>query len=362
MPPGCPFAAIALELFAVIPNAFRLPLTSALVGLALTAQAAPAAPTPITFDTTPRAGQHQRQKVDMQATVVMRAEAGPDATDAQRAQIAQGAERMAQMGPMKMSMQMQQTMQVGQPDADGWLPLTVGTHSKTGQVTVGGKTVPLPQPQPPNSDLSFTARFNPTDFNFEIQKVEGSPAMSAMLASQGSAMVKEALQLSQALRNRPMAVGDSVDVPLNMPLPVPLPGGAGQMDGQVHYTLARVERGVAYFDLTMDMKMDINAPAPQPATPASDAASAAGEAASAPAAAAPGQVMRIAINGRGTGTSSLRLADRLPLNSQMAMDMQMTMNMPDNGLMHMDMAVAMSSKGESLAPAAPAKAVPKKKS
>lgn len=337
-------------------SALRLSLTGALLGLTVAAQAAPAA---VTFDTTPRAGQHQRQKIDVQATIKMSAEPGPDATETQRAQIAQAAERMTQMGPMQMAMQMTQAMQVGQPDADGWLPMTVATSAKTGQLTVSGKTVPLPKQQ--DRDLSFTARFNPQDFNFEMQKSEGSPELQAMMDAQGNAMIKEALQLSKALSQRPMKVGDSVDVPLNMALPVPLPGGAGQMGGQVHYTLTRLERGVAYFDLTMDMKMDIKAPVPAAAASAASAASAAEPADAASAPAAP-QTMDVAIQGTGKGTSSLRLADRLPLASRLGMNMQLLMSMPDNGLMKMDMDMVMSSKGESLAKAAPAKAAPKKKS
>jgi hypothetical protein len=339
-----------------------LSLTGTLLSLALGAQAAPAPATPavVTFDTTPRAGQHQRQLIDVQATVKMRAEPGPDATEAQRAQIAQAAERMAQMGPMQMAMQMQQTVKVGQPDADGWLPMTVSSSTKPGQLTVGGKTVPLPQQ--PNRDLSFTSRFNPQDFNFEMQKTEGSSELSAMLMAQGNSMIKEALQLSKALSQRPMKVGDSVDVPLNMALPVPLPGGAGQMGGQVHYTLTRVDRGVAYFDLTMDMKMDIKAPVPAVAASAAPAASAAEPADAAASAPATPQTMNVAIQGSGKGISSLRLVDRLPLNNKLAMTMQLTMNMPDNGLMNMDMDMVMSSKGESLAKVAPAKAAPKKKS
>ncbi|CAM4188569.1 hypothetical protein [Roseateles saccharophilus] len=342
----------------------RLSLTSALLGLALGAQAAPAAPAAVTFDTTPRAGQHQRQHIDMQATIKMRAEAGPDATDEQRAKIAQGAERLAQMGPMQMSMQMQQTLQVGQPDADGWLPLTVGVGMRTGQMKVGGKLVPLPQQQ--NRELGFVARFNPRDFNFEMQKVEGAPELTELLRAQGNTMVNEALQLSKALSQRPLKVGDSVDVPLTLTLPVPLPGGAGSMGGQVHYTLTRLERGVAYFDLAMDLKADISAPVPTPVAPAAAASAASGPeaASSAPATADAPKTMHVVVSGSGKGHSSLRLADRLPLSNQLAMDMQMTMNIPDNGLMHMDMAMVMSAKGESLArPAAAAKpAAAKKKS
>lgn len=328
----------------------RPTLAAALLGLNLGAIAAPA-PAPITFDTTPRAGQHQRQSIDMRATIKMRAEAGPEATDEQRAKIAQGAERLAQMGPMQMSMQMQQTVKVGQPDADGWLPLTVAAGGKTGQLLMGGKTVPLPNRQDQN--LSFAARFNPKDFAFEMQKVEGMGELNDLMRSQGNTMVAEALQLSKALSQRPMKVGDSVDVPLTMALPVPVPGAGGSLNGQVHYTLAKVERGVAYFNLSMDLKMDITAPMPA-------AAASAPEAASAPAADAAPKTMHVVISGSGKGNSSLRLADRLALTSKLAMGMQMTMGLPDNGVMLMDMDMLVQSRGESLAKSAAAPA--KKKS
>lgn len=330
----------------------RPTLAAALLGLNLGAIAAPA-PAPITFDTTPRAGQHQRQSIDMRATIKMRAEAGPEATDEQRAKIAQGAERLAQMGPMQMSMQMQRTVKVGQPDADGWLPLTVAAGGKTGQLLMGGKTVPLPSRQDQN--LSFAARFNPKDFAFEMQKVEGMGELNDLMRSQGNTMVAEALQLSKALSQRPMKVGDSVDVPLTMALPVPVPGAGGSLNGQVHYTLAKVERGVAYFDLSMDLKMDITAP-----MPAAAAAASAPEAASAPAADAAPKTMHVVISGSGKGNSSLRLADRLALTSKLAMGMQMTMGLPDNGVMLMDMDMLVQSRGESLAKSAAAPA--KKKS
>ena len=315
----------------------RLTLLGNLLSLSLATQAAPSAPATVTFDTTPRAGQHQRQLIDLQAAMTMRVEAGPEATDEQRAKIAQAAERMNQMGPMKMAMQMQQTMKVEQPDAQGWLPLTMSMGSKGASVEVGGKTMPLPKSA--TTDMSFVARFNPQDFGFEVQKFEGgTPELGEAMRTQGNAMIGEALQLFKALSQHPLKVGESVDVPMTMALPMPLPGGAGAMQGQLRYTLARVDKGVAYFDLSMDLKMDINTPLPKPA-----AASAAEGADAAP------QSLQMLVTGNGKGTSSLRLADRLPLASRLAMDMKMTMNGPDNGRMLMDMDMVMQSKGESLA-------------
>jgi hypothetical protein len=332
-------------------------LAAALVGAHLGAFAAPA-PAAITFDTTPRPGQHQRLVNDMQATVRMRVEAGPDATDEQRAKVA---ERMAQMGPMKMSMQMVQTLRVDPPAPDGWLPVAMTLTFPKGEIDVGGQTIPMPQTKSP--ETSFVARFNPRDFDFDIQKIDGAKELTDALKAQGTKPFTEAFQLFKALREHPLKVGDSVDVPLTMALPMPMPGGAGAMQGQVHYKLTKVERGVAYFDLGMDLKLDINAPMPTPPAAASapqpEAASApASEAASAPAPAVPPRSMHILATGSGKGTSALRMADRLQLASHLAMDMQMTMSMPDNGQMFMDMNMQMQSKGESLAKAVPAKKKP----
>lgn len=321
----------------------RLALAGALLGLQLAAHAAPAAPV-VTFDTTPRAGQHQRQRIDVQAVMKMRLEAGPEASDEQRAKIGQAAERMAQMGPLKMAMQMQQTLKVGQPDADGWLPLSVAASHLSGQIEAGGKVTPMPGR---NGDLGITARFNPRDFAFEVQDAQGAPELTELMRTRGSAMVSEALQLFKALSQRPMKVGDSVEVPFNMALPVPLPGGAGNMQSKVRYTLVRVERGVAHFDLGLAMTMDVNTPAPPPAAAASAASAPEADAASAPAAAP--RMMNMRLSGQGKGSSSLRLADRLPLASKLGMDMQMTLQMPDNGRMAMDMTMVTTSKGESLA-------------
>ncbi|KQV47009.1 hypothetical protein ASC95_26240 [Pelomonas sp. Root1217] len=325
-----------------IVSPLRLHLLAALLGLNFAAQAAPSAPAAISFDTAPRAGQHQRQQIDLQAVMKMRIEAVPDATDEQRAKAAQAAEGMALMGPMKMSMRMEQTMKVDAQDAEGWLPLSLSVGATGGSVEIGGKPTPLPNLG--KTDMRVAARFNPKDFGFELQKVEGgSPELSEAMNNQGKAAISESLQLLKALSQRPLKVGESVEVPLNMALPMPLPGGAGGMQGLVRYTLARVDKGVAHFDLSMDLNMNVDTPIPKPA--ATDASP---------------QMLHMQITGGGKGTSSLRLADRLPLASQLAMDMKMTMNGPDNGRMFMDMDMVVQSKGESLAKPVAAKPAVKK--
>lgn len=316
----------------------RLPVLGALLGLHLVTHAAPAAPDAIRFDTTPRAGQHQRQLIDMQATMTMRVEPAPEATEEQRAKIAQMAERMAaQGGPIKMSMAMTQTTRVGQPDADGWLPLVFTGSDRKTTIEVGGKVVPTPRES--TGDMTLNARFNPRDFAFELQKVEGAPGMQALMTAQGQAMLADAFKLHKALAQRSLKIGESVDVPMSVALPVPMPGGAGGMQGQVRYTLARVERGVAYFDLSMTLNANVDTPLPPP--PAASGASAP-DTATAP------RTLHVVMNGQASGTSSLRLTDRLPVASQMVMTMKATFDGPDNTRMLMDMDMTMQSKGEAL--------------
>ncbi|MFG6468746.1 hypothetical protein [Roseateles sp. BYS87W] len=322
-------------------------LTASLLGAQPAAQAAPAASAAISLDTTPRAGQHQRQLIDIQAVMKMRAEAAADATDEQRAKTAKANEQMAQMGGMKMTMQMEQTMKVGQPDAAGWLPLTVTSGSKKGTMQMGDKVIPLPDGK--QGDMAITARFNPRDFSFEVQKIEGSsPEMNALMRAQGETLISQALQLPKALSQQPLKVGESVTVPFNMAMPVPVPGAGGGMQAQIHYTLVRVDKGVAYFDLGMTLDVKLDTPLPKPAAAAAAASSAsAAETTDTPD--APPRMLHVVMTGGGKGTSSLRLADRLPLAGQLTMDMKMTMDGPDHQRVLMDMDMAMQTKGESLA-------------
>lgn len=311
----------------------RLTLAAALLAASTTTPAAPA----VTFDTTPRAGQHQRQIVDMQMTVTSRVEAGPGASDEQRVRIQQMAEQMARTGAMKMTLQMEQTLRVGRADADGWLPLELGVLPRGGQFEVGGETRAIPPEGTPKS--AITARFNPRDFGYEIVRVQGSTALTETLRQQASGNLREALQLYKSLAQRPMKVGDSVEVPMKLPMPIALPGTSGNLDSAIRYTLVRVERGVAHFDLTMDLNATADIPVPQKPAAAASAASAA---------AAPAGVLRMQARGTGKGTSSLRLSDRLPLATRLDLDMQVTMQGPDETLMNADMKLAMTSQGENL--------------
>lgn len=329
---------------------FSLP--AVLLSLAMATHAAPPA---VRFDTAPRPGQHQRQLMDVRAVMTMKLEPGPAASAEERARLEQAGEFMSRNGPVKMAMQMQETLKVGAADAKGWLPVVVDLKSLGGSMETGGKTVPLPTAGA--GDIRVSGKFHPKDFGFEVQKVDGGPAgMAEVMRQRGRTMLGDALQIHKALAERPLNIGESVEVPYNVNLPLPMPGGAGEMQSKIRYTLTRLDKGVAYFDLNLAIDMDANTPLPARARAASAAADAASQAASAPeaastldTAAAPARTVQLKIKATGSGSSSLRLSDRLPLNSQIKMDMKVVADGPDNARMTMDMNMTVQSRGESLA-------------
>lgn len=337
---GRPLSVSAVDRIAFVTSAspLRIAVAGSFLGLQLIARAAE--PAAVAFDVTPQAGQYQRQLLDMQVTTTTRLVAAPNANEEERARIAQAQQQNPQ-GPVKMSLRVEQTQRVGQPDDRGWLPLTLSSTSKGGDIELGGKKRALPQDK--KLDLLVQARFNPKDHAFDLQQVLGGGDADEQLRTKGAAMVTEALQLPKALGERPLKVGDSVDVPMKMALPFAVPDSDGQMNSKLRYTLKRVDKGIAHFDLSMDMQIQATAPLPA-ASEASDAA-------------AP-QTMNLQLSGSGKGSSTLRLADRLPLSSLLNLDVRMAMQAPDNGRVLMSMRMQMKSKGESLAKPAAAKKKP----
>lgn len=332
------------------------------------AAAAPALTAPVHFDTMPRAGQQQRQQMKVQASIQMRMEASPQASDEQRARAAQVAQQIAATNPMKMDMGMQQTIKVGQPDTQGWLPMSFDLDVQRMNMDMGGTAIPLPKEKRPI--LNFDARFNPKNFALEIVGVNGQSEVSQALRARGTSLMDEQLNLFRALALKPLRPGESVEVPLSMSLPLPVPG-VGDFQGKAIYTLRAVKQGVAHFDVTTDMAINADMAVPPPgASPASAASSApetsgaqADPAASAPAAmtaaSAPAAMpnLHMHMEGRGAGTTRLRLADRLVTASQMNMDIQMTMGQPEASTMRMDVKMTMESKGESLSSSSPGRGV-----
>jgi len=307
-------------------HSLRPRLAGALFGLL--AGAAFAVP-PVTevalLDMTPRPNQQQRQTVDMQAVMNVRIEPRADASDAERAR----AEQARSMMPMTMKSRMEQTLQTGAQRKDGWIPLSLNQRMLDFTLTAGnGATLPVP---PANmANLKFSARFNPKDFAFDIEEVQGDAEEQFRTLS--ATTLTKFLAIAKALHEHKIKVGESFELPMDMPLQMPVPSASGgQMKGMLRYTLNRVDKGIAYFDVATDL--DINASMVPPAGAASSV---------------PTGPMDMQAKGGGKGQFTLRLADRLALSSDMGMQMHMTVNSPNGDVMFMDMDMQMKGRGESL--------------
>ena len=195
------------------------------------------------LDMTPLPNQRQQQTLDMRLTMDIRVEPHPGATEEEKAKVAQTQALM----PMTMTLRSLTTLRTGPLGAGGWMPLSLERRTLEGSMTTRtGAAIPFPVP--PAS--KFSARFNPTDFTFELDDPPGGPtATPPALKPFMTQTLNEVLAMAKAMRGKPLKVGESVDLPLNMAIPVAstLPGAA-QMNGGLRLTLTRVDHGVAYFE------------------------------------------------------------------------------------------------------------------
>lgn len=310
---------------------FRPRLAGLVMGLLTsTVLAAKPAAEPPLMDMTPRPNQHQRQTFDMQALMTMRIEPRAEATDEEKARAEQAQTAM----PMTMKMRLQQTMRTGGLKADGWMPLTLD-HRTLDMAMTTATGVPVPLPPSKAGNMTITARFHPQELRFELDTVQSQQPLDDSLKPMMNNLMNQVLGMAQAMRGKKLVVGESFELPLDAALPMPGPGpNGGQLKGQLRYTLTRLDKGIAYFDV--GMTLDMNAAVTPPAG------------ASAPAA---GPVNMTA-QGGGQGKFSMRLADRLALTSDMSMQTKMTINVPNGDVVRMDMDMTMKGRGESLKPAA----------
>lgn len=298
--------------------------------------AKPAAEVPL-MDMTPRPNQHQRQTMDMQALMNVRIEPRAGATDEEKARAQQSQAAM----PMTMKLRLQQTMRTGALKADGWMPLTLDHRTMDLSMTTA-TGVPVPLPTAKTGNMTITARLHPQDLRFELDTVQGQQPLDEQMKPMMNNLMNQMLGMAKAVRGKSLVVGESFDMPLDAALPMPGPGpNGGQLKGQIRYTLTRLDKGIAYFDagMTLDMNASVTPPA---------SASAPADGASAPAAGA----VNMSAQGGGQGKFSMRLADRLALTSDMSLQTQMTINVPNGDVVKMDMDMTMKGRGESLKPVA----------
>jgi len=305
----------------------------ACVALALLPAVVRADETPVTLNLIPLPNTRQQQDFRIKAITDMKFKARDGASEEEVQQLSAklGAVKM----PLTMSMQMRQVLQTGKADARGRVPLTARIERGTMDMRTGdGDLVPgVPQRGMPAMQFSATI----VDGRYENIRLSGEGA-AQLPPDMLEGIFRKTFDALAKMNGATLRVGESLDMSLEMPLPIPnLPAGSNAGKVIANYTLAKVEAGVAFFDIkaTLDLKLDL----PMPAVPAS-----------APEGAAPAAPpsLQMVIGGGGTGHMQLRLADRLQLHNDLDMTMALQMPLPQGHAIQMTLQMQMDSDGSSL--------------
>ena len=165
--------------------------------------------------------------------------------------------------PMKMVMRttMEMTQKVGPRKADGSVDAEVTYRQVKSEMSMNGQPLPTGNNPGKLENVTVTATYNR---NGEVIDIRGIPDSSALSADALKQMITS---FYGNLPTAPVAVGEVVATPLNLALPLPIPGGAGlKMVGSTKTKLVSIENSAAgraaRLEASMDGKMGGDIPSP----------------------------------------------------------------------------------------------------
>ncbi len=242
----------------------------------------------------------------------------PNATEQQRAQMAQ----MKASMPITMKMGMRQDLSTTAKGADGAYTLNAEVTTLQSEMRDGTGQA---RPMPPQGPMRFSAQLKDDQFEKIDLQLSNAGQAQALSKEMQEKIFNQSFDWMRKFNGKSLKVGETLEMPIDMNLPM-ASSKAGKLLGR--YTLTSVNKGIASFDVDVRMDMSFAAPAP------------AASGASAPAGPVEG-----AMTGSGRGKMDLRLADRLMVRSTMAMTMGVDMAGPQGNKMRMDMEMSMTGNG-----------------
>lgn len=305
---------------------------------ALAVQAAVAVPAAMAQDSVklnmvPLPSSRQQVDIAMDMKMNMSMQLPPNATEQQRAQMAQ----MKASMPITMKMGMRQDLSTTAKGADGAYTLNAEVTTLQSEMRDGTGQA---RPMPPQGPMRFSAQLKDDQFEKIDLQLSNAGQAQALSKEMQEKIFNQSFDWMRKFNGKSLKVGETLEMPIDMNLPM-ASSKAGKLLGR--YTLTSVNKGIASFDVDVRMDMSFAAPAP------------AASGASAPAGPVEG-----AMTGSGRGKMDLRLADRLMVRSTMAMTMGVDMAGPQGNKMRMDMEMSMTGTGKALPPGAKKPAAPAK--
>lgn len=305
---------------------------------ALAVQAAVAVPAAMAQDSVklnmvPLPSSRQQVDIAMDMKMNMSMQLPPNATEQQRAQMAQ----MKASMPITMKMGMRQDLSTTAKGPDGAYTLNAEVTTLQSEMRDGTGQA---RPMPPQGPMRFSAQLKDDQFEKIDLQLSNAAQAQALSKEMQEKIFNQSFDWMRKFNGKSLKVGETLEMPIDMNLPM-ASSKAGKLLGR--YTLTSVNKGIASFDV--DVRMDMSFAAP---TPAASGAS------------APAGLVEGAMTGSGRGKMDLRLADRLMVRSTMAMTMGVDMAGPQGNKMRMDMEMSMTGTGKALPPGAKKPAAPAK--
>lgn len=168
--------------------------------------------------------------------------------------------------PMKLSgnMMIEGTQKFGELDDQGRLPCEFTYTDASMDMKMNGMSMPSNDFKDQYVGKSMSFAYGP-DGAVTNLKVPDSPQ-----AANVTSTVQQALNaFTMSIPTKPLAIGESAQMPFTMPLAMPLPAGATppSFKGTITYTLVRVDGSGNNRIAVLDQKLDATADGPLPAPP-----------------------------------------------------------------------------------------------
>lgn len=177
----------------------------------------------------------------------------------------------------------------------------------------------------PMANLEMQAVLNQVRGDITDVKVLNSDADPKLMNVVGKS-IAGAVRALKDLEGQKLRIGEPIETPFAMELPMPVPGAGSQMKGTMRSTLVALEDGVATIDSVISLTFEIERKAPSGTA-----------------------TLKARGSGQGGGSMKWRLSDRLALQSQQSLQMLFDMGMPDGSAMRMQLQMDIQSRGENLA-------------
>jgi hypothetical protein len=149
--------------------------------------------------------------------------------------------------------QIEMTMRVGAPDAQGRMSAEVAYDSITANVTVNGVPLSTNSAVAPLQGQTMTATYDAQGALVDVKAPDS-------LAASGVDLKELLMTLMGRMPTTSLAVGETATIPLDVPFPLPMSGGQStHLTGQAVYKLISIARDgdarIAHLDYTTDAKM-----------------------------------------------------------------------------------------------------------